>query len=40
MEAKGRENFKEGEVRIEAQKILLCLAIRKMPAILGCLGTV
>ena len=40
MEAKGREDFKEREVRIEAKKILLHLAIRKTPATLWCLGTI
>lgn len=38
MEAKGRENFKEGEVKIEAKKIQLGVTIRKTQGTLGYLG--
>lgn len=40
MDAKGRENFKEEEVKIEVKKLLLDIAIRETLATLGCLHTI
>lgn len=37
MDVKGRENFKEEEVKIEVKKFLLDIVIREILVILGCL---